>query len=333
MLLFSDVNVEETTAEVQKVPDTSSCSTQTVQRNLQLLSAKLFALEPKTIHYYTGLETYEKFCMVLDTLGPSAYSLKYFMDKKPTLSVEDQFFLTLVKLRLHPPHQELSILFGITEKEVSSIFVTWINFMYMQWSEIKWWPSRELVSYFMPTDFGAKYPKTRIIVDGTECPINKPTQPVAQQATFSTYKNRNTLKVVVGSTPGGLISYISPAFGGSTSDRQIVESTALPKLFDANDEVMADKGFNVEDMFIPYKVGVNIPTFFKKKNRLSSAVVLKDRKIASKRVHIERLIGLAKTYKILVQSMNHMESSLGTQIITVCFLLCNFRKCIVSPNA
>jgi len=274
---------------------TSSCSTQTVQRNLQLLSAKLFAMEPKTMHYYTGLETYEKFVMVLDTLGSAAYQLNYFLGKKPTLSIEDQFFLTLVKLRVHPPHQELSILFGISEKEVSSIFVTWVNFMYLQWSELNWWPSRELVSYFMPSDFRAKYGNTRVIVDGTECPINKPIQPVAQQATFSSYKNRNTVKVIVGCTPGGLVSYVSPAFGGSTSDRQIVESTGFPKLFVPNDEVMADKGFNVEDLFIPYHVGINIPTFFKKKNRMSSDTVLKDRKIASKRVHIEtleRIIGL-----------------------------------------
>lgn len=315
---------------------TSSCSTQTVQRNLQLLSAKLFAMEPKTMHYYTGLETYEKFVMVLDTLGSAAYQLNYFLGKKPTLSIEDQFFLTLVKLRVHPPHQELSILFGISEKEVSSIFVTWVNFMYLQWSELNWWPSRELVSYFMPSDFRAKYGNTRVTVDGTECPINKPTQPVAQQATFSSYKNRNTVKVIVGCTPGGLVSYVSPAFGGSTSDRQIVESTGFPKLFVPNDEVMADKGFNVEDLFIPYHVRINIPTFFTKKNRMSSDTVLKDRKIASKRVHIEtleRIIGLAKTYKILKQPMNQMESSLGTQIITVCFILCNFRRGIVSQDA
>lgn len=59
---------------------------------MQLLSAKLFALDPKTMHYYTGLETYEKFVMVLDTLGSAAYDLNYFLGKKPTLLVEDQFF-------------------------------------------------------------------------------------------------------------------------------------------------------------------------------------------------------------------------------------------------
>ena len=32
---------------------------------------------------------------------------------------------------------------------------------------------------------------SRVIVDGMECPIKKPKEPVGQQATFSTYKNIN----------------------------------------------------------------------------------------------------------------------------------------------
>ena len=33
------------------------------------------------------------------------------------------------------------------------------------------------------------------------------------------------------------------------------------------DSIMTDKGFNIQDMFAPYDVAVNIPTFFNKKNR------------------------------------------------------------------
>ena len=108
---------------------------------------------------------------------------------------------------------------------------------------------------------------------------------------------------------------------------------SLPSMCDPGDETMADKGFNVEDMFIPYHVAINIPTFFKKKNRMSNETVIKDRKIASKRVHIERIIGLAKTYKILRDPMVNMESSLASRIVKVVFMLCNFRKCIVPENA
>ena len=113
------------------------------------------------------------------------------------------------------------------------------------------WPQQEVIRFFCPQDFKAKFPNTRVILDGTEFPIKKPKLPVAQQVTFSSYKNRNTVKTVVGSTPGGLISYISPTFGGSTSDRQIIERSALAQLCDPKDLVMADKGFDVQNILPP----------------------------------------------------------------------------------
>lgn len=96
---------------------------------------------------------------------------------------------------------------------------------------------------------------------------------------------------------------------------------------------MADKGFNVQDMFIHKDVRINIPTFFKKKNRMTGETVMKDRKIASKRVHIERIIGLAKTYKILTEPMSCTETKLSSEITFICFMLCNFRTRIVPTYA
>ena len=139
------------------------------------------------------------------------------------------------------------------------------------------------------------------------------------------------MKVFVGASPGGLVSYVSDSYGGSTSDRQIVERSALTSMCSTNDSIMADKGFNVQDIFAPFDIQINIPTFFKKKNRMNSETVIRDRKISSKRVHIERIIGLAKTYRNLVEPMTPTESKLSTEIIFICFMLCNFRNIIV-PN-
>ena len=285
------------------------------------------------IHFYTGLETYAKFVKVLQSLGPDQHELAYFHCVRPSLAVEDQFFLTLVKLRQDKVNFELAIWFGISEKSVTNVFVTWVNFLAASWDDIDWWPSRELVNFYTPSDFKAKFPRTRVIVDGTECPIHKVQQPIIQQASFSTYKNRNTTKVLVGCSPGGLVSYVSDAYCGAASDRQIVERSSLLQACDSGDAIMADKGFNVQDLFIPFNVVINIPTFFKKKNRLTGEIVIKDRKIASKRVHVERIIGLAKTYKILQKPMTNTESDLATQIIKICFRLCNFRARIVSKDA
>jgi hypothetical protein len=60
---------------------------------------------------------------------------------------------------------------------------------------------------------------------------------------------------------------------------------------------------------------------------------MRDRKIASKRVHVERAIGLAKTFKILKHPLNQTESVLSSDIVFVCFMLVNFRRCIVPKNA
>ncbi len=124
-----------------------------------------------------------------------------------------------------------------------------------------------------------------------------------------------------------------PHTGGSASDRQITERSSLMKDCESGDSIMGYKGFNVQDLFAPYDVSINLPTFFRKKNRMSGKTVLRDRKISSKRVHIERLIGLAKTYKILTVPLNATESALGTQILFVCFMLCNFRPCIMPKTA
>lgn len=285
------------------------------------------------IHFYTGLQTYQKLSFVYTTLGDAVNHLDYIYGTKPTLDPLNQFFLTLIILRQNKTHYELSLQFGITLKEVSNIFITWVKFMKLQWAEIPQWPSKELVHFFTPHDFRNKFRGTRGIMDGTEIPIEKPSIPTAQQSTFSTYKNKSTIKTVVYASPAGLTTYVSPAYGGSTSDRQVIERSNLVNMCDPGDSIMADKGFDIQDILAAYRILLNIPHFFKKRNQLSGQTIIEDKKISSKRVNIERVIGLAKTYKILRGPLRNSEIKLADEIIFICFMLSNFRKPIVGPNA
>jgi len=128
------------------------------------------------------------------------------------------------------------------------------------------------------------------------------------------------------------VSYISDAYGGSTSDRQIVELSSLKR--DCDTAIPSwpknDLTFRTSSL---HDVTVNIPTFFKSKNQMPHDTVMRDRQIASKRVHFERLIGLAKSDKILVQPMNTWETQMSSDIIFVCAMLCNFRAGIVPRDA
>jgi len=66
---------------------------------------------------------------------------------------------------------------------------------------------------------------------------------------------------------------------------------------------------------------------------MSGKTLLRDRKISSKQAHIERIVGLAKTHKILTSPLNLTEIKLAGEITFICFMLCNFRICIVPKHA
>ena len=82
-------------------------------------------------------------------------------------------------------------------------------------------------------------------------------------------------------------------------------------MFDSNDSIMADRGIMVQDLFSGQNVHVNTPTTMRGKNQLPSATVVEDCRIANKRVHVERVIGLAKTFKILKKQLQPSRTPLG----------------------
>ena len=70
------------------------------------------------------------------------------------------------------------------------------------------WPTREQVNATKPVCFG-DYHSTLVVMDVTEVFIEQPSSSVAQKQTFSSYKNYNILKVLIGITPSGVVSFVS----------------------------------------------------------------------------------------------------------------------------
>ena len=58
------------------------------------------------------------------------------------LSIENEFFFTLIKLRLDLLQQDLAIRFDISTDKVSQIFITWIQLLSHQVGVLIIWPSR-----------------------------------------------------------------------------------------------------------------------------------------------------------------------------------------------
>ena len=150
----------------------------------------------------------------------------------------------------------------------------------------------------MPESFKKEYPNTRIIIDATEFAVERPSSLLSQACTFSSYKNKNTVKVLIGVTPSGAISFVSEAYEGSISDRKLIEASGLLDNLESGDEVMADKGFKIQDLLTPRGIRLNIPPFLQTKIQMTANDVFLTKKIARLRVHVERSIGRVKEFKI-----------------------------------
>ncbi len=72
------------------------------------------------------------------------------------------------------------------------------------------WPDRENLWKTMPLCFCINFGKSvAVILDCFEIFIDRPSNLLARASTWSSYKHHNTVKVLVGITPQGTISYVS----------------------------------------------------------------------------------------------------------------------------
>uniref|UniRef100_A0A1X7TY40 DDE Tnp4 domain-containing protein n=1 Tax=Amphimedon queenslandica TaxID=400682 RepID=A0A1X7TY40_AMPQE len=116
-----------------------------------------------------------------------------------------------------------------------------------------------LIVKLMPKEFKMFYPNTRVIVGTSEIFMQRPSNHLTEQATFSSYKNHNTAKALVGITPPGSVSFISRLYRRSISDRSLFYESSILKKMDIGDSVMADRGFNVADILDVRGMKLNAP--------------------------------------------------------------------------
>ena len=122
---------------------------------------------------------------------------------------------------------------------------------------------------------------------------------------YSHYKGGETIKFVYGITPCGCICYVSKAYGGRTSDKEIFnQSKMIKKLEPTRDALMIDKGFDIEDVCRNNYIQLYVPKKKNGTNKFSREAVRNTSSIASARVNVERAIQRIKVFKILIEFNN-----------------------------
>ena len=105
------------------------------------------------------------------------------------------------------------------------------------------------------------------------------------------------------------------------SDQEIVEQSVsyTGDLLERGDSVMADRGFNIDDLLTPKGVTLNISPFLEGQPQLARKDIESTRRIAELRIHVERAIRQARRYEMLNSPIPLNIASIADEIVSVCF--------------
>ena len=291
--------------------------------------------------FYTGLR-FQQILILLSFLGPASNNLIYWNSTRKA-DVDEKYkakrkftplqelLLVLTRLRCGFLLEDMSYRFEVSVGLLSSINITWIQFMYQEFSKQlrpRIFVLKEQVAKYLPAIFKS-FKNLRVILDCTEFFCEAPANFEHQGNLYSHYKGHTTFKVLIGCTPNGGISFVSEVYEGSISDREIVIKSKLPEYLLPGDVVLADRGFTIHDLLEEVGAYLNIPPFLRNRNRFTAQEKIVTKKIANERIYVERVVGRLKQFRILQRTIPLNMRGIISQIVFVCACLVNFQDPIV----
>lgn len=297
----------------------------------------------KKMKFYTGL-TFLQFLALWNFLGDAARKLSYWNrdvqnpEKSPKkksgpnrkMDPMNELFLTLVRLRVGLTMQDLAYRFGISQTMVSTIVITWVQFLYKKFYAIRdqVFPPQSVMSKLKPKCF-RKMKNLRVIIDCTEIFVQESGDFAKQGNNYSHYKSHTTVKVLVGIAPNGAVVFVSDAFEGSISDKEIVKKSGFLDMIEAQDLVLADRGFLIADLLRKKQAHLNIPPFLGNRDKFTPVEEAKTKEIAILRIHVERAIERMKKYRIIKHTVPSSLTPMVSQMVYVVGMLVNLQQPLV----
>ncbi|PFX32996.1 hypothetical protein AWC38_SpisGene2096 [Stylophora pistillata] len=297
------------------------------------LNMETFQNNNEKTQFYTGLPNFFMLIQVYHLVLPYIKSTS-----TNALTPFQELLLVLIRVRLNVPLQDLAYRFQIASSTAGRIFDRWSEVLSDRLGFLIHWPDRDQLRATMPSVFQKNFGnKVSVIIDCFEVFIERPSSLIARAMTWSNYKHHNTVKFLIGITTQGSISFISKAWGGRVSDKYLTENCGILRKLLPGDIVLADRGFDIADSVALQQAKLHIPAFTRGKKQLSAIEVETTRKIANVRIHVERVIGLARRKYTILQSIlpiTLLKAKSGKQasidrIAKLCCALTNLSDSIV----
>lgn len=245
--------------------------------------------------------------------------------------IRKKVVLVLTKLKLNISFACLSVIFDYSPSSCTKYFYTVLHLLALALKPVVYWPTKDAILANMPKCFD-KYKNTRVILDCTEIKVQKCKCLKCRIRTYSHYKGSHTLKILIGITPAGTISFVSNAYGGRATDKAIFLKENVISKCDPHDAIMVDKGFMIENECAENFLKLIRPPFLKKKNQFSKEEAEQTADIARARVHVERAIQRIKLFNILNDQIEWFIIPHINDVINVICALVNLSPPILAVN-
>lgn len=273
--------------------------------------------------------TFEQFNVLCTCVEKLMVQLE--MEKSCVMDVNNMMLLTLTKLKLNISNICLAGMFKISRPTVKKYFVTMIMLLHICLKPFIHFTDQKTNMMNLPNHF-KPFPETRVVIDCTEFSVATPSCLKCRNMLYSNYKSKHTLKLLLGVSPCGVITFVSKLYGGRASDKEMFIQSGLINKCEVGDAIMADRGFLIDE--VCSKAGVKLirPPFRNGKRRFTSEEATSTVTIARARVHIERVNQRIKAYKFL----SHIEIEFLNVIDEIVFVICglvNLSSPILGPDS
>lgn len=254
------------------------------------------------LYAWTGLSSFD----LIDAIE-EGFNFVYPDDKQKRfeLLLKERIYLILIKMKTNLAFINISTLFGVSRSTISRNFQYMVPRLEKVLSPALYFPEIGEIRKKMPKCFKPNFTTVRTVFDCTEIEIPQLKCLKCRIVCYSHYKGRQTIKYLIGITPGGFISYLSPAYCGKASDKFIFNNENVINRFEPYiDSIMSDKGFHVEKECSERGINLIRPHFLRNKTQFSKSEAKKNDDVAKSRVHVERSIQRFKEFDILTQKVD-----------------------------
>lgn len=290
-------------------------------------------LSDEVIRMETGLPDKAMFRRVVGLVERFEGSIVYAAGwTGESITIECQVFMALMKLHQNYTNLHLAQLFCCSSTTVANVVKTMIHLLHkVLFSKMMATvPSLQKNRESMPASFVPSASNCRMIIDCTDFKVDAPKDMDKAKLMYSAYRGMHSCKALIGVAPNGVITYCSPLFLGSTSDKAITAQCGLLEHLEAGDMIMADKGFLISDL-LPEGVSVNIPPFLNK-GKFSESEVRATRVVARNRIHVERANAWIKDFRILNKIPTHLRGC-ATVLVQLCCALVNLQHPLIKETS